>query len=120
MPALQTVGLGAADVVELEVDGEVVVTLVVEVEVVGGGVVVGLDVEVDVVVVDVGDDVGLVVGVDVVVVTVVDVAVVVGTPRDGVALQVVTCRPAVNEARPSGPSGSEGSSGTVPTYGLKL
>lgn len=99
----------------LEVDVEVVVTLVVELVVVGGGVVVGLVVGLVVDWVDVEDDVGLVVGVDDVVVTDVDVAVVVGSPRDGVALQVVTCRPAVNEAKPSGPSGSEGSSGTVPT-----
>lgn len=65
---------------------------------------VGLEVEVDVDVVDVTDVVGgEVVGVTGLV------------PRDGVAEHVVTCRPAVKEARASGPSGSEGSSGTVPT-----
>lgn len=64
-------------------------------------------------------DVGLEVEVDVVVVTEVVGGEVVGVtglvPRDGVAEQVVTCRPAVKDARASGPSGSEGSSGTVPT-----
>lgn len=59
------------------------------------------------------------VDVDVVVVTEVVGGEVVGVtglvPRDGVAEQVVTCRPAVKEARASGPRGSEGSSGTLPT-----
>lgn len=70
-------------------------------------------------VVDVRLDVEVEVEVDVVVVTEVvggDVVGVTGlVPRDGVAEQVVTCRPAVKEARASGPRGSEGSSGTVPT-----
>lgn len=44
----------------------------------------------------------------------------VAVPKEGFAWQVVTCRPAVSEARPSGPSGSEKPSGTVPTYALKL
>ena len=44
----------------------------------------------------------------------------VAVPKDGLAWQVVTCRPTVSEARPSVPSGSEKPSGTVPTYALKL
>lgn len=75
-------------------------------------------VDVGVVVVEVVD-VGVETEVDVVVVTDVVGGTVVGVtglvPKDGVAEQVVTCKPAVNEARASGPSGSEGSSGTVPT-----
>ena len=111
------VGLGVAEVLVREVDREVVVVSVVELVVdVGGGVVVDVVLGVELVV-------GLVVGFEVVVVTeVVGGAVVglTGVPRDGVAEQVVTCSPAVREARASGPSGSDGSSGTVPTYGLKL
>jgi hypothetical protein len=41
-------------------------------------------------------------------------------PREGVAEQVLTCKPTVKEARPCCPSGSENPGGTVPTYALKL
>lgn len=41
-------------------------------------------------------------------------------PSEGVAEQVLTWRPAVSDASPSGPRGSEGPGGRVPTYALKL
>ena len=40
--------------------------------------------------------------------------------REGVAEQVLTCRPAVSEARPSLCSWSTKPGGSVPTYALKL
>lgn len=36
-------------------------------------------------------------------------------PREGVAEQVLTCRPAVRDASPSGPRGSDGPAGRIPT-----
>ena len=41
-------------------------------------------------------------------------------PSEGLAWQVVTCRPAVKDARPSFWRGSSKPAGTVPTKGLKL
>ena len=84
---------------------------VLEVVVVGGAVVTGAEV-----VVVVGAEPGEVV----VVVTDVVVGDEEGVPRDGVAEQVLTWRPAVSDTRPSGPRGSEGPAGRVPTYALKL
>jgi hypothetical protein len=40
--------------------------------------------------------------------------------REGVAEQVLTCRPAVSDARPSLCIWSMGPGGSVPTYALKL
>lgn len=45
---------------------------------------------------------------------------IVAEPSDGVALQVLTWRPAVRDTRPSCCIGSDAASGTVPTYALKL
>lgn len=79
----------------------------------------------DVVVVDEVELVfGVVDGGGTTVLVVVGVTVVVGAagavPRDGVAEQVLTCRPAVRDTRPSCPNGSENPGGRVPTYALKL
>jgi hypothetical protein len=96
-----------------EVPAEEVVDVVgmLEVVVVVGGVVTGAEV-----VVVVGAEPGEVV----VVVTVVEVGDEGAVPRDGVAEQVLTWRPAVSDTRPSGPRGSEGPAGRLPTYALKL
>lgn len=40
--------------------------------------------------------------------------------REGFAEQVLTCRPAVSDARPSGCNWSIKLGGSVPTYALKL
>lgn len=112
MQTEEPVGL-ALDVVEV-----VVVVDVFDVELVVLVVVVDVDVEL-VVLVWVLVDEDVVVGFPVGGTRVVDGgAGVVG--REGVAEQVLTCRPAVSEARPSLCSWSTKPGGSVPTYALKL